>query len=438
MGDTRISIVVALATVLGNGSGWQSLANIDPGVPWRAELSSAAAGADQVEVWVSSDNTGPVNYVGKTPPGGVLLVTLEGVPGGTAATIAPSQQGPALYANFVRKAGATALNALVTGGLAVSGAGPAPGTYWAVGGNAAGPITGGTLDGSAVTVGGLSAASPTTIAAGAGAGITIQAPTGQAVGINVGGTPATTNVGTGAAAQTVNVGSVTTTSATAIRSGSGGIGIGQLTPGGSQTAIDTQAAAAILIGQAVANAVTIGGTGSAVATATVQAKAAGTVNINNGAVAATTNVGTGPAAQTVNVGSLTTTSQTTIDSGSGGTSIASEGVVSVTGTSIGIDASGAVNVGAASATSVTIGNTTTGALVRVNVGPGGFGVNVNPDASALADFNGSTTRGVKFPNLTTVQKNAIAAPGAGLVVFDTTLAKLCVYSGAAWQTITSV
>ena len=27
---------------------------------------------------------------------------------------------------------------------------------------------------------------------------------------------------------------------------------------------------------------------------------------------------------------------------------------------------------------------------------------------------------------------------AGTVIFDTTLAKLCVYSGSAWQTITSV
>jgi hypothetical protein len=49
----------------------------------------------------------------------------------------------------------------------------------------------------------------------------------------------------------------------------------------------------------------------------------------------------------------------------------------------------------------------------------------------------STTKGVTFPNMTTTQKNAIT-PGAGTVVFDTTLAKLCVYSGAAWQTITSV
>jgi len=50
----------------------------------------------------------------------------------------------------------------------------------------------------------------------------------------------------------------------------------------------------------------------------------------------------------------------------------------------------------------------------------------------------STTRGFLPPVMTTTQKNAIATPAAGLIVFDTTLAKLCVYSGSAWQTITSV
>ena len=59
------------------------------------------------------------------------------------------------------------------------------------------------------------------------------------------------------------------------------------------------------------------------------------------------------------------------------------------------------------------------------------------NASALLDVQ-STTKGVRMPNMTTAQKNAIASPAAGLMIFDTTLAKLCVYSGAAWQTITSV
>jgi len=59
------------------------------------------------------------------------------------------------------------------------------------------------------------------------------------------------------------------------------------------------------------------------------------------------------------------------------------------------------------------------------------------NASALLDVQ-STTKGVRFPNMTTTQKNAISSPFAGTVIFDTTLAKLCVYSGSAWQTITSI
>jgi hypothetical protein len=61
----------------------------------------------------------------------------------------------------------------------------------------------------------------------------------------------------------------------------------------------------------------------------------------------------------------------------------------------------------------------------------------SPSASAILDAQ-STTKGVRMPNMTTTQKNAIASPAAGLMVFDTTLAKLCVYSGSAWQTITSI
>ena len=61
----------------------------------------------------------------------------------------------------------------------------------------------------------------------------------------------------------------------------------------------------------------------------------------------------------------------------------------------------------------------------------------SPSASAILDAQ-STTQGVRMPNMTTTQKNAIASPAAGLMVFDTTLSKLCVYSGAAWETITSL
>jgi hypothetical protein len=67
---------------------------------------------------------------------------------------------------------------------------------------------------------------------------------------------------------------------------------------------------------------------------------------------------------------------------------------------------------------------------------GNVGIGATANASAILDAQ-STTKGVRMPNMTTVQKNAIASPAAGLMVYDTTLAKLCVYT-TAWETITSV
>jgi hypothetical protein len=68
---------------------------------------------------------------------------------------------------------------------------------------------------------------------------------------------------------------------------------------------------------------------------------------------------------------------------------------------------------------------------------GNVGIGATANASAILDAQ-STTKGVRMPNMTTTQKNAIASPAAGLIVFDTTLAKLSVYSGSAWQTVTSI
>ena len=50
----------------------------------------------------------------------------------------------------------------------------------------------------------------------------------------------------------------------------------------------------------------------------------------------------------------------------------------------------------------------------------------------------STTRGFLPPRMTTTEKGNIASPVAGLMVFDTTLVKLCVYNGTTWETITSI
>lgn len=58
-------------------------------------------------------------------------------------------------------------------------------------------------------------------------------------------------------------------------------------------------------------------------------------------------------------------------------------------------------------------------------------------ASAKLQLN-STTQGFLPPRMTTTQKNAISSPAEGLIVYDTTLHKLCVFTGTVWETVTSL
>ena len=62
---------------------------------------------------------------------------------------------------------------------------------------------------------------------------------------------------------------------------------------------------------------------------------------------------------------------------------------------------------------------------------------IQTSASAFVEIK-STTKGFLPPRMTTTQKNAIATPAAGLVVYDTTLNKLCVRTASSWETITSL
>jgi len=64
------------------------------------------------------------------------------------------------------------------------------------------------------------------------------------------------------------------------------------------------------------------------------------------------------------------------------------------------------------------------------------GATSSPDASAILEAR-STSKGFFPPAMTTAQKNAISSPATGLVVYDTTLNKLCVYTGSGWETVTS-
>ena len=51
----------------------------------------------------------------------------------------------------------------------------------------------------------------------------------------------------------------------------------------------------------------------------------------------------------------------------------------------------------------------------------------------------STTKGVSFPYMTSAQKNTLGGVPCpeGTIVYDITLHKLCIWTGAAWETFTS-
>jgi len=69
---------------------------------------------------------------------------------------------------------------------------------------------------------------------------------------------------------------------------------------------------------------------------------------------------------------------------------------------------------------------------------GSVGINVSsPNANAILDVV-STTKAFMPPRMTTTQKNAISSPTEGMMVYDSTLHKLSVYTGSAWETVTSL
>lgn len=59
-----------------------------------------------------------------------------------------------------------------------------------------------------------------------------------------------------------------------------------------------------------------------------------------------------------------------------------------------------------------------------------------PVATALVEMT-STTQGFLPPRMTGTQRDAISSPATGLVVYNTTTNKLNVYTGSAWEAVTS-
>ncbi len=89
---------------------------------------------------------------------------------------------------------------------------------------------------------------------------------------------------------------------------------------------------------------------------------------------------------------------------------------------------GSMHIDPYSAVNTLVLENTTGAI--------GMGT-ASPAASSRLDIT-STTKGFLPPRMTTTQKNAISSPAEGLVVYDLTLHKLCVYTGSVWETVTSL
>lgn len=85
----------------------------------------------------------------------------------------------------------------------------------------------------------------------------------------------------------------------------------------------------------------------------------------------------------------------------------------------------------------TISNGTVNAKLRVkNNGQVAIGSDPTPDVSAILDVQ-STTLGFKPPVMTTVQRDAVVTPAAGLIVYNSTTNKINFYSGSAWEAVTS-
>lgn len=155
-------------------------------------------------------------------------------------------------------------------------------------------------------------------------------------------------------------------------------------------------------------------------------------------VAHTITVATSTTADTVG-GALT------VKAGNGGATNANGGACTVdAGAKAGSGTDGVCNIGTTNAEAVNIGRTGKTATVNGSlevlqvtslVGGASAGIGGGQDCAILTVT--STTQGLLFPRMTEVQRDAIAAPLAGLVVYNTTTNKLNLRVAAGWEVITS-
>ncbi len=153
-------------------------------------------------------------------------------------------------------------------------------------------------------------------------------------------------------------------------------------------------------------------------------------------------------AHTVSVAASTTTDTAggalTVKAGDGAATNANGGALALdAGAKAGSGTDGAITIGATNAQSIGIGRTgktttVAGALAvtQASTLTGNVGIGGAPATSAALTVT-STTQGLLLPRMTGTQRDAIATPAAGLLVYNTTSNKLNFYNGSAWEAVTS-
>jgi hypothetical protein len=63
-----------------------------------------------------------------------------------------------------------------------------------------------------------------------------------------------------------------------------------------------------------------------------------------------------------------------------------------------------------------------------------MGIGGTPDTNAILDLQ-STSKAFAPPRMTTVQRDAISAPFAGMVIYNTTTNVLNFYNGSVWAAV---
>jgi len=76
-----------------------------------------------------------------------------------------------------------------------------------------------------------------------------------------------------------------------------------------------------------------------------------------------------------------------------------------------------------------------GNVDMINIAQNFVGINATVATASAVLQADSTTRGFLPPRMTTTQKNAIASPAAGLMIYDTDLNRPCFYNGTSWITL---